>query len=320
MKVLFITYTRIGDSVLSTGLLDAILARHGNIRVTIACGRAAAPLFTEIPGLDRIIPMTKRRASRHWWPVWRRCVYHHWDLVVDLRDSAVSRLVRARERRILSGGQDRRHMVERLAGVLGLDPPPAPRLWIGERHEDEARKHMPGLGQVLAIGPTANWIGKQWPVLRFAELVRRLTEAGAPLAGARVAVLGGPGEREAAAPLLRMIPGGRRLDLVGRLDLLTAAALLRRVSLYIGNDSGLMHIAAAAGAPTLGLFGPSRENNYAPWGDKCAVVRTAKSYDQLVGGPGYDHRTTASLMDSLSIDAVETAANGLWRRVTEPAA
>src|SRR3546814_14314158 len=64
---------------------------------------------------------------------------------------------------------------------------------------------------------------------------------------------------------------------------------LKRCALYVGNDSGLMHIAAASGIPTLGLFGPSRPENYAPWGERSAVARTAVAYDDLFP-PGYDHR------------------------------
>ena len=89
---------------------------------------------------------------------------------------------------------------------------------------------------------------------------------------------------------------------------------MRRCALYVGNDSGLMHMAAASGIPTLGLFGPSKPERYAPWGSKTAHVRTARSYDELVGGRGYDRRTTGTLMESLSVDAVEAAARKLWER------
>ena len=64
----------------------------------------------------------------------------------------------------------------------------------------------------------------------------------------------------------RRVPPDRAIDLIGRTDLLTASAILRRATLFIGNDTGLMHIAAASGVPTLGLFGPSPIDQYAPWG------------------------------------------------------
>ena len=94
-----------------------------------------------------------------------------------------------------------------------------------------------------------------------------------------------------------------------------AAAALERASLFVGNDSGPMHLAAAAGAPTLGLFGPSRDEVYAPWGDAAAVVRTPESCDALRARPDYDRRAGGSLMGSLEVDAVAEAAEALLRRV-----
>jgi ADP-heptose:LPS heptosyltransferase len=68
-----------------------------------------------------------------------------------------------------------------------------------------------------------------------------------------------------------------------------------------------MHIAAASGAPTLGLFGPSPTDQYAPWGARAAFVRSTDPPESMFG-PGFDHRTTDTLMDGLSADAVEAAA------------
>jgi ADP-heptose:LPS heptosyltransferase len=119
--------------------------------------------------------------------------------------------------------------------------------------------------------------------------------------------------------VISRIPVERLIDTVGKIDLLTVAACLERCRFFVGNDSGLMHLAAAVGVPTLGLFGPSREEHYAPWGPLGASVRTEESFEDLTGAPGYDHRTTGTLMDGLSIDRAEEAARALWRRL-EPAA
>ena len=62
------------------------------------------------------------------------------------------------------------------------------------------------------------------------------------------------------------------MDLVGRLTLPEAAAVLARCALFVGNDSGLMHLSAATGTPTLGLFGPSRVEEYAPAGRRTATA------------------------------------------------
>ena len=102
------------------------------------------------------------------------------------------------------------------------------------------------------------------------------------------------------------------------MDLPTAGACIERADFYIGNDSGLMHLAAAVGTPTLGLFGPSLEELYAPWGPLCAVARADKSFDEIFP-ENFDHRNTASLMESLSVDTVDAAARDLWRRAVEAA-
>src|SRR6185437_5204735 len=186
-------------------------------------------------------------------------------------------------------------------------------------HERAAAALVPAGGPVLAIGPAANWRGKQWRGERFAELALRLTGPQGILPGARVAVMAAAHEREQGAPLLAALPAGRAIDLVGRADLLTAAAVLRRAAMFIGNDTGLMHIAAAAGAPTLGLFGPSPATRYAPWGRLTAVAQTALSAAEI-HATGFDHRTTDTLMDSLTVDAAEAAARALWRRAQGGAA
>jgi heptosyltransferase III len=116
------------------------------------------------------------------------------------------------------------------------------------------------------------------------------------------------------------VPEHRRIDLIGKVDLPTAAACLRRCALYIGNDSGLMHMAAAVGTPTLGLFGPGNETRYGPWGPRAAVVRTPLTPQQLMGHAGFDHRTTGTLMGSLTVDAVAAAATALYERTRNRAA
>ena len=112
--------------------------------------------------------------------------------------------------------------------------------------------------------------------------------------GAIPAVFAGPGQQEhaMAAPLLATLPGA--IDLVGRLTLPEAAACLARCALFVGNDFGLMHLAAAAGTPTLGLFGPTPAAEYAPAGRSARVVMSS-----------------SSRMDDLSVDAALAVASRL---------
>ncbi len=197
--------------------------------------------------------------------------------------------------------------------MLASATPFAPEIFPSAEARARAAELLPQAGKALALGPTANWPGKQWPAERFAELARRLTAPGAPLAEAPIAIFGAPGERPMVEPLLRALPASQVIDLVGRVDLLTAYAGLARAALFIGNDSGLMHLAAASATPTLGLFGPSREAHYRPWGRFTATVR-GQSYELIMHAPDFDRLKPVSHMGAISVEAVEDAARALLAR------
>ncbi len=301
-RILFITATRLGDAVLSTGLLDHLLRSVSDPRITVACGPVAAGLFERMPGRVRTLVVTKRRHDLHWLGLWRSCVGTWWDLAIDLRGSAVTLLLPARRRAIMRGGRRGGHRLAHLGGVLGLVPPPAPVVWIAGADRDRARALLPDGRTLVALGPTANWAGKVWPAARFAAAFEALLPH---LPGALPVVLAGPGaaEHAMAQGVLDRLPGA--IDLRGRLSLPEVAACLQRCRLFVGNDSGLMHLAAASGVPTLGLFGPSRSSEYAPAG-----ARTA-----FVAAPGPEGRAP---IDGLAVDAVVQAARTLLDRHPEP--
>ena len=178
---------------------------------------------------------------------------------------------------------------EQLARLLGLEQAP-PVAWFSPQDAAHADSLLPATGApVIVLAPTANWAPKIWPADRFVTLFQRLANSHIP--GAVPAVIAGPGEFEAAMarPVLQALPSA--IDLVGRLSLPEIAAFLARARLFVGNDSGLMHLAAASGTPTLGLFGPTDAAEYAPSGPRAAAVT------------GID-----ASMASISVDAVEEAA------------
>ncbi len=315
MRILFITSTRVGDAVLSTGILSYLIDRHPDARVTVVAGPAAAPVFHAMPGLERLIPITKMPFGRHWIGLWRQCALHRWDIVVDLRRSLIAWMLIAGKRHVIPKIDAPMHRVELLAATLGLrDTPPSPRLWTDQPHEAAAASIIPDGRTVLALAPAANWRGKQWAADRFVTLAGRLTGPDGPLPGAPVAVFAAASERDQIETVLTQIPTEQLIDTVGTIDLPTIAACLKRCALFVGNDSGLMHMAAACDTPTLGLFGPSKQELYAPWGPRTAWVRTPESFDDLTGTADYDHRTTDSLMGGLTVDQAAAAAHDLWQK------
>ncbi|MGF1608493.1 MAG: glycosyltransferase family 9 protein, partial [Kiloniellales bacterium] len=153
MRLLFITATRIGDAVLSTGVLEHFIRQNPGVRVTVACGPVTASLFEAVPGLEAIHAVRKRPYNLHWLKLWHQTVAHVWDQVVDLRHSVISYLIPARRRLVGRGRAGRYHRVEELGALLGIDPPPAPRVWLAPKHEAEAARLLPPGDPVLAIGP-----------------------------------------------------------------------------------------------------------------------------------------------------------------------
>jgi len=303
MKILFITATRLGDAVLSTGLLDYMHREWPQGKVTVACGPLPASIFEGFPNVERIIPVKKQKFHGHWLDLWKHTVGTRWDMVVDLRNSAVSRLIPAKKRFIFGAHVNKNmHKVEQAAAVMKLTVPPAPQLYFTQEQEEFADKLM-GAGDgrmVLGVGPSANWIGKTWPAQHFIEVINFLTSKDGPMPSARVAVFAAPGEESQARPVLESIPPEKRIDGIGKGNPGEVGAALSRCDFYIGNDSGLLHMAAAADVACLGLYGPSYPHLYAPWGDHTGYACTPQTYDELIDFEGYNPKTLdRTLMDGL---------------------
>ncbi len=161
---------------------------------------------------------------------------------------------------------------------LGLDPAKAgsPRFAIPEDAaaemtvarclEEEGLK--PDTAAVV-LNPGSGGGGKRWAI----EAFRRLGDALAERLGARVVVCWGPGEE----PLARAIGHGMRTAPVvpPPTSILEMVALLRRAALVVGGDTGPIHIAAALGIPTVGLYGPTNARRNGPYGPRTAAVQSA---------------------------------------------
>jgi ADP-heptose:LPS heptosyltransferase len=123
--------------------------------------------------------------------------------------------------------------------------------------------------RLVALNPGAGLPDKRWPVGHFRALAERL----AVEAQARSLILWGPEESSLAREIATSLAG--RPLLAPPTDLHELAALLRRVSLMVAGDTGPLHLAAAVGAPTLGLFGPTRAARNGPYGARAASLQSA---------------------------------------------
>jgi ADP-heptose:LPS heptosyltransferase len=128
---------------------------------------------------------------------------------------------------------------------------------------------LDGERTLVAMCPGSKQPSKRWPVERYAEVGRRLIAAGAD-----VVIVGGPDEAHLAPALAADWPAGRWLSVAGRTTVLESAEVLRRCHLYVGNDTGAMHLAAAVGTPCVAIFA-AREPaaSWHPYGDAHVVLR-----------------------------------------------
>ncbi|MEI6161190.1 MAG: glycosyltransferase family 9 protein [Roseococcus sp.] len=280
-RILVIKLAALGDFVQGFGPFAAIRAHHPGAHITLLTTppfRAlaeASPWFDEVwadgrpdwtdlravarlalrlrrAGFDRVYDLqTSSRSSRYRWFVGARAEW--------------SGIARGASHPDADPRRDFLHTVERQRGQLraaGITEFPAPALdWLAG---DVSGLALPEDFALLLPGASPLRPGKRWPAAKFGELAAEL--------GRPVVICGGPAEASIAQEILALAP--QALDLTGKTDLRQLAAVARRAALAIGNDSGPTHLAAAAGCPTLALFGDDSDPALcAPRGLSVRVLR-----------------------------------------------
>jgi len=299
-QVLVIKLGALGDFVQAFGPFAAIRARHPDAHITLLTTPPFAPLARRSPWFDAVDD-NGRPGWRDPAALWRLTRLlgggfgHVYDLQTSARSSRYRWLVGRRaawsgvdSHRRANPDRDAMHTADRQREQLRLDGIthfPAPALdWLDA---DVTRFALPEEFALLIPGASPKRPAKRWPIERFATLSLPVPAV----------VVGGPAE----ATLAAAIPGV--IDLTGRTDLPTLAAIARRAAVAIGNDTGPTHLVAVAGTPTVALFGDDSDPALcAPRGAAVTVLR---------------HRPLADL----PVEAVRAAALALTStatRVGEP--
>jgi heptosyltransferase-2 len=164
---------------------------------------------------------------------------------------------------------------------------------------------------IVALAPGAVGPGKKWPTENYAKLAKALAQE-----GATIWILGGPLEKELAAQIVR--DGGDRVrDLTGN-DLRDAIVALKSAHLAVTNDSGLMHISAAIGTPTVGIFGPTDPRLWGPLNPLAAAIEPERDAPCPTCGnkdcADVRHRSTSEIPAERVIDAARRSLEALRLR------
>ena len=300
-NILVLRYRFIGDTILTVPFLRNLRLAEPDAHIAWVVAPGSAEVVKGIPYVDELIywdPVTihadsrgKHRTLTDKLAFIRELRARHFTKAYVLKRSFSSAIMAW-----LSGARERigfntegrgflltervpyrndRHEVENFLAVLKADgvavKDDSLEFWTTPEEEAAANELLLGAGVnagngLVALHPFASIAQRGWHLENFAILAARFQEQGLTLL-----VLGAPGDRKTFDDA-RHLFGTETVDFVGKCSLRGTMALLKRCSLFVGNDSGIMHLAAAARIPMVAMFGPQSPVKFGPWSDKAAVI------------------------------------------------
>ncbi len=273
-RLLFVTLSNIGDLVMTTPALRALHEAYPDARIDIVADPRSSELLSRCPFLGELLHRVKREGRTGFCQLVRKLRQRRYDAIVDLRTDFLPWLLRGARRSARWQARNYGpHAVEQHFAVASrvLPAPRAiPDTCIWTTADDDARAAalldlLPGPRR-LVLAPGANWPGKRWPVAHYAALAEELSDDFDSLV-----LLGNAADVTEAGTRLDAL-ALPTLNLMGRTSLIEATALMRQATLFVGNDSGLGHLASAAGIPSVTVFGPGRPERYRPWGSRATLL------------------------------------------------
>ena len=321
MNILIFSFSFIGDAVLSTAVIQPLKKRFPEAHLTFLVGPHAQGVLRGDLQIDAVLVYDNRgihSGIRGKYRLIKLLRQERFDLVIDLRDSFWSRLVGARRWGIARGSN--LHAVTRYLDTLNghgvetsaevLDFAAEPRLTLSKSERNVADNFLTEHGVVpneliIGIHPGGNWIYKLWPAENFAKIGDILISD----FHAQILLFAGLDEQalqEKVAAMMKYQP-----IIVNEPSLRHVAALINRCHLYLGNDTGTTHIAAAVGTPVVAIFGSTNHIRSGPYGTQHQVVRN----DVDLGcnpchpgkNPGGCQKDRCQVMESITVEQVLTA-------------
>jgi ADP-heptose:LPS heptosyltransferase len=298
-RILIYKLDHIGDLLLATPAVRAIRQRFPEAEIRMVVGEWNIPLLQNNPHIGSIIIYNSPRFTRKPYTphtfseVGRQLGSWKPDLIVGLRDDwqTVAASIFSRARRIERGLAHFHFWLRRIRTkessqhegeldriwqtlrALGIAPDAEPQLDFFPTDEErrEAGEFLlaHGIRQPFALiqaGATTRL--REWPLDRFAAMARWLHDRYAM----QIVLIGLPREAGRSAELAALIGDLQPIDITGALSLRPMAAAMELAALYLGSDGGSMHLAATAGIPTVGLFGPGSYHVFRPVGRKTVGI------------------------------------------------
>jgi heptosyltransferase-2 len=319
-RILIFSFSHIGDAVLSTSVIPPLQKHFPNAKISILVGPRSCEVLWGDTRISELIVYDNHgihAGLKGKYRLIRELEDRKFDLIIDLRDSFWSRLVGGKRwgmplsRRFTTRYRES-HAVDRYLGILRAHrvktEGAAPEICLLERERQSAAGFLSRNGiterdTVVGIHPGGGWPYKLWPVERFAALAEFLSQK----YSAKMLVFAGPDESQLQDQMERLMKS--KPILVKDAGLRELAALIQRCHLYIGNDTGPMHIAAAVGTRVIAIFGPTSAIRSGPYGGEHTVIAESIECNPCHPGsnPGGCERGTCRAMETVSISQVAEA-------------
>ncbi|MBU4306027.1 MAG: glycosyltransferase family 9 protein [Candidatus Omnitrophica bacterium] len=317
-KILIINPFGIGDVLFTTPVVQALKKEFPDSFIAYLCNRQVEPVLRNNPDIDMLLFYTRgdlkalHRQSLFDYLKTLLLALHRvrsmrFDIAFDLslvnQYSVVLRLLGVRRRygfdykgrglfltdKIAIKGFREKHVVDyyqdllKLAGIAFFERKTRIYMSAADKKSAEELLRVNSLSSgELRIGCApfggASWgkdaRRKQWPLENYAAVVKKIITRHR----AKIIIFGVAADRQNFETLKKMLGGQDIIDMVGKTDLGQLAALISGCALFLGNDSGPLHLACACGVKTVSIFGPADKKVYGPIGDAdCHIVVSANT-------------------------------------------
>ena len=300
-RILLIRLRRIGDVVLTTPAITTLRQGFPRAEITYVIDEPYRELVEGHPDLDSVIVLPKHLGFKEFWTHVRRITQDRYDAVIDFHGGPRASLLTLFSRAPLKIGYKIKykhliydiklprepeegsfHSAENhinLVKALGVDPPTIPALSMAPPEESEAanvrriiQENTLEKAKLIALHISAGNEFRDWGAERLGRLITLLDQ----LPGVKIALIGS-GEDAQTEEEIKRTCDASIISMVNRLNLRELREFIAHASLFVGPDSGPMHIAATTKTPIIAYFGPTLPAHFGPW--KAQATLLEKDFD-----------------------------------------
>ena len=277
-KILFVPLSNIGDAVMTLPTLIYLKKMHPYAKFDLICDARSVEIFQFFPSINKIYIRDKKGGISDQFRFIRKIRQTHYDLAVDLKTDFLLWFLRAK-RKIRKVNNKSLHSVEKhfISICSNLKKIPNPKIYIPTKLQNNIKNIFPSnKGKTIALALGANSNHKVWPTENYVRLLKLLK-----IHFENIILIGSKNEMD-KAQLFKKLYTKKVFDFCGKLTLLETASIIKKSDFFIGNDSGLGHIASAVNTQNFIIFGDGDPDRYRPWGNKSSWYQNPEKDISLI--------------------------------------